>query len=116
MNMGKEVVEKIDQSLWIAVALFSAFIGFISVVWIALLPTTGALWHFYNLGIVLCPSQITSAPFILILIYIVLLKFKGLGKFLDVRKLTLLFTAALAVSFFTDYAAILEWYGGVWAH
>lgn len=111
--MGREVVERYP---WLLIALFSAFIGFISVIWIALLPTTGAIWHFYNLGIVLCPSQITSAPFILILIYLVLSKFKTLNRILDVRKLVLLFTAALAISFFTDYAAILEWYGEVWAH
>jgi hypothetical protein len=114
MSTSKEVVE--EKFPWVLVALFSAFIGFISVVWIALLPTAGAIWHFYNLGIVLCPSQITSAPFILILIYLAISKFKALGKFMDIRKLVLLYTAALAISFFTDYAAILEWYGEVWAH
>jgi hypothetical protein len=114
--MFEKVVEKGEEYPWLLVALFAAFMGFISVVWIALLPTAGAIWHFYNLGIVLCPSQITSAPFILILLWLGISKLKSFGRFTNIRKLVLLYTAALSISFFTDYAAILEWYGEIWAH
>ncbi|RLI24291.1 hypothetical protein DRO58_07550 [Candidatus Bathyarchaeota archaeon] len=106
--MSVERVEKVSLPL---VVVFSVFLAFISIVWISLLPS--GLWHFYNLGIVACPLQLTSAPFITILLLITMNK-AGLLKKLKVSTIVYFYVAAVSVAWYTDYAATSEWYAGVW--
>jgi hypothetical protein len=109
--MGLESYEKIEKVSLPIVIVFSVLLGFVSIVWISLLPS--GLWHFYNLGIVACPLQLTSAPFILILLTAAISR-AGFLKKLKTSTVVYLYMAAVSVAWYTDYAATSEWYAGVW--
>ncbi|MBS7612766.1 hypothetical protein KEJ48_00730, partial [Candidatus Bathyarchaeota archaeon] len=109
--MDLKSFEKIEKVPLPIVAVFSILLAFVSMVWISLLPS--GLWHFYNLGIVACPLQLTSAPFMLIILTAAISR-AGFLKKLRTSTVVYLYIAAVSVAWYTDYAATSEWYAGVW--
>jgi len=97
---------------WIQLILFTAVIGFIENVWIAFQPG-GAYHHFFILGIVACPLQLTGGPFIVLFASIILSKVPSLRKWFNLRSVVLLWIVTVCASWFTDYAANMEWYGEI---
>ncbi|MEM2303550.1 MAG: hypothetical protein QXT96_05385, partial [Candidatus Bathyarchaeia archaeon] len=62
-----------ERMPWALVIVLTVLLGSIGTLWISTLP--GSLISAYDLGIVVCGMELTSAPFILVLI-------TGLGRFL----------------------------------
>lgn len=69
--MSEERAE--EKVPWLLIVLLIVVLGSIGTLWISTLPS--ALISAYDLGIVVCGMELTSAPFILVLLF-------GIGKFI----------------------------------
>ena len=96
---------------WVQLIIFAAVMGFIENAWLAFLAPN--LHHFYGLGIVACPLQLTAGPFIIIMLAAALRKAGIMKSWLNLRNLVLLYVVTVCVSWFTDYAANMEWSGEI---
>jgi len=96
---------------WIQLIIFAAVMGFIEDIWLAFLAPN--LHHFYGLGIVACPLQLTAGPFIILILAAVLRKAGIMKNWLSLRNIVFLYVVTVCVSWFTDYAANMEWSGEI---
>jgi len=96
---------------WIQLIIFTAIIGVIENAWLAFQPSQ--FFHFYIWGIVACPLQLTGGPFIILFACIALSRIPALKKWFSLRNIILLWIVTVCTSWFTDYAANMEWYGEI---
>lgn len=87
-----------EQMPWILVVVLTVLLGSIGTFWISTLP--GSLISAYDLGIVVCGMELTSAPFILLLITGVGRFLKGLKVKIDSKLLTYVYTVSIVSSYF----------------
>ncbi|MGQ9515605.1 MAG: DUF6785 family protein, partial [Thermoproteota archaeon] len=97
---------------WIQLIIFTAILGVIENIWLALQPEQ--FFHFYIFGIVACPLQLAGGPFIVLIIAAALRRIMpSFKRLLTLRNIVLLYVVTVSTSWFTDYAANNEWYGEI---
>lgn len=85
---------------YIPMIIISALIGLIGTIWFHLMPAS--LFNFYNMGYAICIMYFMTAPFILLLMAMVLSKTKSFGKYLTPVNLTYLYALGFMASWFVN--------------
>ncbi|MEM2240553.1 MAG: DUF6785 family protein [Candidatus Bathyarchaeia archaeon] len=105
--------ERIEEKFpWLSIILLSIVLGAVGVAWLHFLPGPN-LYNFYNFGVVLCSSAITSAPFILLLVCWPLSKSSFVRKRISPVTLLSVYAVGLASSWLLEWSAVYNIYGRV---
>jgi hypothetical protein len=108
--MGVET-EKIEKTPWLSAIILSVFLGVFGTVWLHLLPV--GLFKFYNFGVVVCVMQMTSAPFIILLIARPLASIGPLRGKINLSTLTTIYIVSQASAWFLWWDPIYNVYGRI---
>jgi len=96
-DMGTAEV-KVEKVPWLLVLVTTIVLAFIGPMWEAILP--GSLNSAYDLGIVLCSMELTSAPFILMLLAAPFVLAKSTRGRINMKTLTYLYVVGIVTSYF----------------
>lgn len=89
-----------ERMPWVFVIILTILLGSIGTFWISTLP--GSLISAYDLGIVVCGMELTSAPFILALVTGIGRFFKGFKAKINSTLLTYVYAVAIVSSYFVS--------------
>jgi hypothetical protein len=105
----KVIEEKVP---WLSAIILSIILGVVGVAWLHFLPGPN-LYNFYNFGVVLCSTAITSAPFILLLLCWPLSRLSSVKRRMTPLTLISVYTVSLASSWLLEWSAVYNIYGRV---